>query len=285
VPWETVDSYESKVGAFDHSISHVVITSGGPQASLAGSALSSGLNVVTTTGDPGETERLLELDAEARSRGLSVVVGAGFFAGFSGLLASLSSMAMDEVTEIHIAHAGTGGNAFSSAPPHSGRSKTQEWRDRRWVPVPSGSGRELVWFPEPIGGKDCYRVASGETKLLLAAHPSLRTVTAKAAMSGFDRVMLALPVPITAGSEDAVGAVRVEVRGFRQGGAESMVMAVLDHADLVSAALVAEVLDALGEGRAPKGANGLAAWPDAARILGNLHRKGIRAAEFTGQSD
>ena len=34
-----------------------------------------------------------------------------------------------------------------------------DWRDGGWVSRTGGSGRELCWFPDPVGGRDCYRAA------------------------------------------------------------------------------------------------------------------------------
>ena len=54
---------------------------------------------------------LLDLDAEARERGLPVVVGAGFAPGLTCVLARHAAARFDEVDEIHVARAGTGGPA------------------------------------------------------------------------------------------------------------------------------------------------------------------------------
>ena len=40
---------------------------------------------------------------------------------------------------------------------------------REWTRRPGFSGRELLWFPDPIGGRDCYRAALVDP-LLLAPH-------------------------------------------------------------------------------------------------------------------
>lgn len=283
--WQTVGNYESAIEDLDDTVGHVVIATGESQAALARRAVSAGLNVITTTDDPTETERLLDLDHEARSRDLSVVVGAGFSPGLAGQLVALAAAMLDEISEVHIARTGIGGRACALERLRSARSTTREWRERRWVPAPSGSGRELVWFPEPIGGKDCYRVASGEAQLLVPAFPSLRTVTVKVAMSRKDRLMLPLPVIFATGSDDSVGALRVEVRGTMGARVETVVMAVLDQPALVSAAVITEVLASLRDGRAPKGAGGLAGWPNPEVFMANLHRRGVRAAEFTGVVD
>src|ERR687895_764237 len=52
---------------------------------------------------------LLDLDAEARERGLAVVVGAAFAPGLSCVLARHAASLFDEVDEIHVARHGTGG--------------------------------------------------------------------------------------------------------------------------------------------------------------------------------
>ena len=52
------------------------------------------------------------------------------------------------------------------ATPQSMKRPSIEWCDGQWVRRPGGSGRELVWFPEPIAGADCYRAALPDPILL-----------------------------------------------------------------------------------------------------------------------
>jgi len=78
---------------------------------VAEQALERGCHVVSTSDELGQVRSLLALDAEARERGLSVVVGAGFAPGLTCVLARHAAAAFDAVDEVHVAKSGTGGPA------------------------------------------------------------------------------------------------------------------------------------------------------------------------------
>ena len=63
----------------------------------------------------GLAQGLAQLDDEARVRGRTVAVGAGFAPGLSDLLATHAARLFDEVHEVHVARAGTGGPACARA--------------------------------------------------------------------------------------------------------------------------------------------------------------------------
>src|SRR5579862_2992168 len=72
-------------------------------------ALERGVHVVSVSDDIAEVRGLLALDAEARERAVSIVIGAAFAPGLSCVLARHAASAFDAVLEIHVASAGTGG--------------------------------------------------------------------------------------------------------------------------------------------------------------------------------
>ena len=53
------------------------------------------------------------------------------------------------------------------------RCRAARWRGTTasWADYLGGSGRELCWFPEPVGAKDCYRADIADPLLLHAAFP------------------------------------------------------------------------------------------------------------------
>ena len=108
---------------------------------------------MATADDVADVRALLDLDAEAVERGRTVVVGAGFAPGLSCLLARHAVGSLDEADEIHVAKVGTGGPACAEQHHLALGSDGLDWRDGSWVSRTGGSGRELCWFPEPVGGQ------------------------------------------------------------------------------------------------------------------------------------
>ncbi|NDH84666.1 MAG: hypothetical protein EBY65_07310, partial [Acidimicrobiia bacterium] len=119
----------------------VVATPSGTQLGLARRAMHEGIAVVTTSNQTSEVRRLLELDDEARSRRVPVVVGAGFMPGLSCVLARHGAREFDEVEEIHVAKVGTGGPACARQHHRALSSTGIDWRDGRWMRRAGGSGR------------------------------------------------------------------------------------------------------------------------------------------------
>ena len=176
-------------------------------------ALEHGAHVVSVCDDPAEVRALLGLDAEARERALSVVVGAAFAPGLTCVLARHAVAGFDSVDEIHVASLGTGGPACARHHHAALSGDAVDWRDGAWRRRAGGSGRELCWFPDPVGGADCYRAGMSDAMLLVPAFPGVRRVTARMAASRRDRLTAWLPMLRRPHPEGALGAVRVEVRG------------------------------------------------------------------------
>lgn len=75
-----------------------------------------------------------------------------------------------------------------------------------------------------------------------------------------------------------MGALRVEVRGARNGRRVTEVAGSLDRPGVAAAALAAEVVASLLSGSAPSGAYGMEKWPDPGGLLVALRGRGIRTA-------
>ena len=260
----------------------VVATPSGTQLGIAAQAVKAGATVVTTSDDPGETRALLDLDHQARSRRSAVVVGAGYMPGLSCLLARYAAAGLDQVDEIHVAKAGTGGPACARQHHRSLSGMAVDWRDGEWIRRPGGSGRELCWFPDPVSGRDCYRAALPDALLLAPAFPGVSRVTARLAATRRDRFTAPLPMLRPPHPEGGVGAVRVEVRGRR--GAERKVVVLgscAEPASAASAVAAAAVLHARACQSVP-GARGLAAIERPRVLLAALADQGLRPAQFEG---
>ena len=262
----------------------VVIASPSGHKAAAEAALERGAHVVSTTDSISEVRSLLVLDAEARERHLSVVIGAGFSPGLTCLLARHGAASFDSIDELHIAKAGTGGPACAHGHHRALAKGAVDWRDGAWQRRPGGSGRELCWFPDPIGAQDCYRAALPEALLLVAPFPGVRRVTARVAASRRDRLTTRLPMLRRPHPEGLLGAVRVEVRGAAGGGRDVKVLGALDRPAVAAGAVAAVAASWAVEGRLRRpGAAGLADL--VAEPIGMLHdlaRRGVRAAVFEG---
>ncbi len=91
----------------------VVVLAGPPGTHLepARRFVGAGIPVVSVSDEIVEVRALLDLDVEARERGVGVAVGAGFAPGLSCVLAAYAATRFDEIDEIHVAKVGTGGPA------------------------------------------------------------------------------------------------------------------------------------------------------------------------------
>jgi saccharopine dehydrogenase-like NADP-dependent oxidoreductase len=247
-------------------------------------ALEHGAHVVSVCDDPDEVRGLLSLDAEARERALSVVVGAAFAPGLTCVLARHAIAGFDSVDEIHVASLGTGGPSCARHHHAALAGDAVDWRDGAWRRRSGGSGRELCWFPDPVGGADCYRAGMPDAMLLVPAFPGVRRVTARMAASRRDRLTAWLPMLRPPHPEGALGAVRVEVRGMRGPARDAVVFGAIDRPALAAGTVAAVAAAWAADGRlARSGAAGLAELVDEpVPFLRELSRRGVRAAIFEG---
>ena len=268
---------------FDRDV-HTVVLAGpaGTHVDLAGRAVARGVNVVSTSDSVGEVEALLALDADATARGVSVVVGAAFSPGLSCVLASHVAGWMDEVDEVHLARFGTGGPACARAHHRALSSRSADWRDGEWIRRPGGSGRELCVFPDPLGSVDCYRAALADALLLRPALPTATRITARQAANRRQRLTAWLPMLRRPHPEGRIGAVRVEVRGWRDGVSVTEVVGAIDRPAVAAGAVAGLAARRVLAGEFRPGAHGLAGVVEPVRFLDDLAEIGVRAAVFVG---
>jgi hypothetical protein len=262
----------------------LVLACPGGHRRRAEEALERGAHVVSTADDLEQVRGLLALDAEARERGLSVVVGAGFGPGLTCVLARHAAASFDSVDEVHVAKAGTGGPACARSHHRALGAGALDWRDGGWLRRPGGSGRELAWFPDPVGGQDCYRAGLPDALLLVPSFPGVRRVTARVAATRRDRLTARLPMLRPPHPEGVIGAVRVEVRGRRGSARDVRVLGAIDRPALACGAVAAVAVLWTVEGRWRRaGAAGLGELVDEpVPYLHELARRGVRAAVFEG---
>jgi hypothetical protein len=253
----------------------------GNHAELARRFVERGQSVVSTADTIADVRGLLDLDTEARERGIAVVAGAAFAPGLTCVLAAQAALRFDEVDEIHVARVGTGGPDCARQHHRALGGMALDWRDRGWVQRPAGSGRELCWFPDPIGAEDCYRAALPDALVLVPAFPGVARVTVRLAANRRDRLTARLPMLRPPHPEGGPGAVRVEVRGRRGGSRDVTVLGAMDRPAVAAGAVAA--LSALWAGQARlrrTGAGGLAELVEPVPFLAELRRRGVRAAVF-----
>src|SRR5205085_6855284 len=130
------------------------------------------------------------------------------------------------------------------------------WRDGRWQSEPAGSGRELCWFPEPVGGLDCYATSSAEASLMVAAFPTVRRVSARVAATRRDKATTWLPMLRPPHPEGRIGGLRVEVRGLAEGRAVTNIVGAVDRPATIAGTLAAVAAVAAGTDQLSPGAGG-----------------------------
>lgn len=242
-------------------------------------------HVVSVSDDLRDVRALLDLDNEARERRCAVVVGAGFAPGLTCVLAAHGARRFDAVDEVHVAKVGTGGPACARQHHRALGRMALDWREGGWVLRPPMSGRELSWFPDPIGAQDCYRAALPDALLLVPAFPGVRRVTSRVAATRRDRLTARLPMLWPTHPEGGPGAVRVEIRGRRGQARDVVVLGAMDRPAVAAGAVAAVAAVWAADGRlARPGAAGLAELVEPIPFLTELGRRGVRAAIFEGDA-
>lgn len=233
---------------------------------------------VATVDDAGPND-----GERATGRGGSVVTGCGLGPGLSEVLAAHAAAAFDAVDAVHVARVGAAGPACAEAARAARRETPGEWRDGSWHTA-RAFGPELLWFPEPIGVRECQLVRTGVAGCV-------------ATVPGAHHVSWRLGVPPATGwlrpglrrdpKDQGWGAVRVEVSGRHQGVAGSLVYGVVDRTAVaagavlaVTTAALAGVLDAGVD--APSGIRTLGEVTRPVPFLAELARRGVKAAAFEG---
>src|SRR4051794_25014470 len=235
----------------------VVLTTPSGHRALAERALEQGAHVVSVVDDVDEVRALLPLDGEARERNLSVVIGAAFSPGLTCVLARHASSGFDSVEQVHVAKAGTGGPACARQHHRALATEVVDWRDGAWARRSGGSGRELCFFPDPLGAQDCYRAAVPDALLLTPAFGGVQRVTAGMAATRRAGLTSWLPMLRPPHPEGVIGGVRVEVRGRRGATQDIRVLGAIDRPAGAAGAVAAVGAGGAAGGRVgPSGGGG-----------------------------
>jgi len=262
----------------------VLATPPGSQAAVARRAVHRGVPVVATSNQMSEVRRLLTLEQEALHHRVPVVIGAGFMPGLTGLLARHAATELDQVDEIHVAKVGTGGPACARQHHRALSSTGLDWRDGKWTRRAGGSGRELAYFPDPIGGRDCYRAGLPDALLLVPEFVGVERVTARQAATRRDRLTAPLPMLRPPHAEGGIGAVRVELRGRVGIERRVLVMGAIERPAVAAGAVAACTTLHVLAGAAAPGAYGLAGIADHLTLLRAVGDCGVRPMRFEGMT-
>jgi hypothetical protein len=262
----------------------VVLAHPGHHAPTVAELVGAGVAVVSLSDDLDDVRQLLDLDDTCRLHGTTLVVGAGMEPGLSGLLARLLADQLETVDEIHVAVHGTSGPACARQHHRALGGTATGWQDGEWIERRAGTGRELCWFPEPVGARDCYRAEIPSPLTLHAAFPQVDRITARMSANRRDRLTARLPMLVGPHPEGGVGALRVEVRGVDAAGARAVSVAgIAEFVGAAAAATAAAFAVAVSEGELPRGVvvPGDAAL-DTSALLHRVERAGVRLQEFSG---
>ncbi len=261
----------------------VLATPAGTHWPMAVQLLRAGVATVSVSDHPSEVRGLLALDAAARERGVSLLLGAAFSPGLTCILAAHAAGWFEEVEAVHVARQGTGGPACARRY-HAALGRTAwVWTNRTWVRRHGGSGRELCWFPDPVGPADCYFGALAEPHLLVPVFPATVAITARRAADRQDRLTARLPMLSPPHPEGGLGAVRVAVCGRLHGESTQRVLGAAHNPAAATATVAATAALALVRGEARRsGAMGLAEALVPLPFLGELTERGVNPVLFEG---
>jgi hypothetical protein len=211
----------------------------GPDVRAVRAGIEAGVSAVTATDDAAALARLCGLDDDARAAGVPVVIGAGMAPGLADVLVRHAADALERVEEVRVARFGEAGRACRQVAQRArGRRAFEWWEGARREVVRRGP--ELVWFPDPVGERDCVPTTDG-ARLLHRAFPEARFV-------GMRRSN-----PPRRWSRDApgqLGAVLVEVRGRRGRVPEVLVYGVVGDVARIAGTCLGVLAAALARGDA-----------------------------------
>ncbi len=270
-----------------HRTPVVILATTANQTDLVASFLDHGHHVVSTSDDVDDVRSIRHFGPRAQARGVSFVVGAAASPGLTALLVRELCAHVDELDEIHVAVHGTGGPECARQHHRALAGTALGWHDGEWLNRPGGSGRDLLWFPEPIGGKDCYRASLVDPILLHDVFPEVTRISARMSANRRDRLTARLPMLAPPNPEGGLGAVRVEIRGSKNGARVTEVAGAAERTGVIAAAVAAstaqQILRAISDGHPPTGRIILGDEQLDNRVLvDDVIRRGILVCEYVG---
>jgi hypothetical protein len=255
--------------ALPAGVDHAVVTA----------AIAARVPVASSDDERDALDQLRALDPNARTAEVTIAVACGLAPGLADVLARHAAVEFDKVDEIRVARSGWAGPASVETVRHERRMPVLKYHEGTWS-EDHPHGDLLVWFPEPIGGRDC-RAVTGGSFLLVDAFPSVPRVSVQLGepprRGRFRRRF---------GDEGEWGAARVDVWGRRDGTVDCVVYGVIERTAVAAGTVLAVVAARLAGGLGPTlerpGVHGLGALIEPIPFLSELSQRGVRAAAFEG---
>lgn len=248
---------------------------------IAIAAVDHGIASVSALDDHMAIEHRFSLADQAERSGARVVLGAGLSPGVSDVLARHAASRFDVVDEIRVARSGWAGSDSVATLRRELRSPSVDRLNGEWRTLPR-SGEEIVWFPDPIGARDCEPVNLG-LRLLIESFPDTGTLSV---VSSEPDGRVKFHRHRRRGDEAEWGATRVEVWGRTNGMNDVVVYGVIDRTAIAAGTMLAvatlAAIDALDGGLPESGVFGLGSTSRPVVLLEELARRGVRAAAFEG---
>ena len=262
----------------------VVLCQPAPHVELVQRLIMQGAPVVSIGDDLDDLRALLALESLALRHHAPLVIGAGMAPGLSGLLARSLASQLHTLDELHVAIHGTAGPSCARQHHNALGDTALGWHDGEWIEPPGGSGRDLVWFPDPVAAHDCYRAALGDPLLLHHAFPQASRIAARVSATRRDRLTARMPMLSPPHASGSIGSVRVEARGAdTDGGRVAVIAGAAGHTgELAAAVCAATVLQILAHGLAPGVHTPGGQSMDGLDLLHHATELGVRVQEFTG---
>jgi hypothetical protein len=253
----------------------------GADLALARAAIERGIPFASVTDQAQSLAALHGLDARAHETNTSVLAGCGLAPGLADVLVRHAAGVLDAVDEVHVARFGVAGDACADVARRAHREPSVEWRGRIVV-NDRHRGPELVWFPDPVGARECTLVAAGVEELV-AATPGVERVTVRLG----EPLARRFTPPNRRDPAAGFGAVRAEVWGWRGTERATVVYGVIERTAVaagtvlaIAAGWLAGALPDVGVREAGTRDLGTAVKP--VPFLAELARRGVKAAVFEG---
>jgi len=246
--------------------------------------LDRGISVISVGDQMADVDAMTLESERAMRSAASLVVGAGMSPGLVGLIARYLTTQLASIDEIHVGIHGTAGPACARQHHRGLAGHAVAFDDGSFTTFRAGTGRQLEWFPEPVGAYDCYRAEVPGPVLMHRTFPDAVRISARLSANRRDRLTSRLPMLTPPHREGGVGALRVEVRGADTSGARlTLIAGIAEMVGSATAATVCAYLDAILDGDFPVGLN----LPGDERVnttalLRAIESRGIRLQEFTG---
>ena len=199
------------------------------------------------------------------------------------MLARHAVGALDAVDELHVARWGVAGSESAAEARRAQREEAREWRDGELVHEKHRHG-ELIWYPDPVGARECELVATG-VELLVSANPGAGRVTARLGVPPAKR----FTPPGRRDPGAGWGAVRVEAWGWRGTARTSVVYGVIERTAVAAGTVLGVTGRVVGRRAARRsrrrrspGRAAWARWSEPVPFLAELAHRGVKAAAFEG---